>query len=269
MKFSRCFEKRLDGFGGTGALAICGWRGFLHEMEYEIKFYLRCCPIILVLATLLGCVSPSSTPPHTEHAARIDLVDLVRMFTPPPSHDTVAWTTGATEASPIRWTTNERFGFMPKIKYYQDNFSCVRNGSTCVTVSGKPTHTQFDKTIHPANWDVNLYGAMHGATCVQLGSYGTEFDDEPNPMQALSKYAKLMLTHPESGIGFIGQLYKVTFPDREPCWLVETWSKGNHMWSFEFTLFFGETGYPAAYYFLAGKLTTEFSSTDNQGVPVQ
>jgi hypothetical protein len=174
--------------------------------------------------------------PKKEIRREIDLVELVRMFTPRADGESIDWIAGAAIDSPIEWTSPERYGDTPDDGFFA-RFPCARHGKTVVKIHGKPSHEQFEEFLRPAIWDISLYGCMAGVQCVQLSSYGSGYNREPNVVEPLAKYLTLEKSHPDSGPCLIRNLYRMSIPGKKESWLVESWSKGNHVWNVELTLF--------------------------------
>jgi len=172
----------------------------------------------------------------------IEFKELVDLFA---DVSKTGWTTGASSNSPIEWESDERYGDVPEDGFFK-RFSAARHGKTTVLISGIPSHEQFDKNIHPAKWTISMYGCMAFVDCIQFSSEGSGYNEEPNIIASISEYAELKRTHPESAYTFIGKLYKIALPGKEVCWLVESWSIGNHAWFCEFTLFPGISSYEIA-----------------------
>ena len=187
--------------------------------------------------------------PKQEAKREIDIKELLRLFTPGLDGAGVDWTTGASLDSPIEWESVERYGDVPESGFFKQ-FSAARHGTTVVTIEGKPTHEQFDRSIHPASWTVSLYGCMAAPICIEFSSEGSGYNETPHIMEALSEYAELRQEHPESACTFIGRLYRITIPGKKESWLVESWSIGNHSWFVELTLFPGSSSYSLAVDFL-------------------
>jgi hypothetical protein len=183
--------------------------------------------------------------PDREIRGEIDLVELVRMFTSDADGQSVDWTTGATVGSPVEWTSPERYGDTPDDGFFA-RFPCARHGKTVVKIHGEPSHEQFEEYLRPAIWDVSLYGCMAGVECVQFSSYGSGYSREPNVVEPLAKYLTLERSHPYSGFSLIRNLYRMSIPGKKESWLVESWSKGNHVWNVELTLFSEEEAHSLA-----------------------
>lgn len=165
------------------------------------------------------------------------------------------WTTGASLDSPIEWESVDRFGDVPEKSKFFKPFSAARHGTTVVTIDGKPTHEQFDRSIHPARWTVSMYGCMAAPIFIMFSSEGPGYYEPPNIMAALAEYAELKQEHPESAHTFICKLYRITIPGKEESWLVESWGIGNHLWLVELTLFPGSSSYSLAVDFQNGRLS--------------
>jgi len=178
---------------------------------------------------------------------QIELTNLFRMFTPDIGSDNrLCWKTGAEMNSPIEWETYGISGHAPKHETYLSRFF-ARHGKTHVTINGQPSHEQFGRYLHPAVWDVSMYGPAMCVSFVQFGSDGESTGDPIDKiMGTLAKYVVLKESHPKSGGTFVGRLYKIAMPGKEPCWLVQSWSCGNHSWQFTLTIFLGEDLYPEA-----------------------
>lgn len=213
------------------------WRLFVGVMA--------CIGGITTLASLYNDVIMPMCCPSREVSHKVELEDLLRLFTPNTNDSGLEWTTGTAPDSPIIWETDERYGNVPDEDFFH-MFSAARHGKTTVTIRGKPAHEQFDKTVHPAVWDVSMYGYMAGVECIQFSSAGSGYNEMPKVMDALSQYAELKDKHPESAFTFIGKLYKLSLPGKQPSWLVESWSIGNHSWFVDLTLFPGESSYSLA-----------------------
>ncbi|MCX5635357.1 MAG: hypothetical protein NTW55_05935 [Planctomycetota bacterium] len=147
------------------------------------------------------------------------------------------WRTGASIDSPFEWETDGIFGDVPSGEFFK-RFQYARHGETVVLINGEPIHEELGKNIHPASWAIVMYGEYTDSyDCVLFLGSGTGTDARPDIMGYLSEYTELKKEHPESGGTFIGKLYKLALPGKEPCWLVESWSIGNHLWSCDFMLF--------------------------------
>jgi len=201
--------------------------------------------VSLVVGLLGGIPGMFYLLPERKIRREIDLVKLVRMFTPDADGESIDWTTGAAVDSPIEWTSPERYGDTPEDGFFA-RFPSGRHGKTVVKIHGKPSHEQFEEFLRPAIWDVSLYGCMAGVQCVQFSSYGSGYNREPNVVEPLAKYLTLKMSDPESGACLTGNLYRLSIPGKKDAWLVETRSRGNHLWSLDLTLFSGEESYPLA-----------------------
>lgn len=185
-----------------------------------------------------------------------ELSDLIGMFLPDSHGRGPDWTTAATPDSPIEWSSDERNGEIP-VEGFERRYSAARHGCTTVLVAGKPTHDQFDKTIHPALWTISLYGCMAGVECVQISSSGYASIPE-NLIKSVSRHLTLVDVHPENGYTFTGRLYKVEFPAKGECWLVEVWSIGNHAWFVDLVLFPGANSHQEAKEYLDDLLSESY-----------
>ena len=208
------------------------------------------------ITTIASLVEDGIIPvffPEREAKREIEIKELLRLFTPSPDVANLDWTTGVSLDSPIEWESVERYGEVPDSGFFKQ-FSAARHGRTVVTIDRKPTHEQFDRSIHPAIWTVSMYGCMAGITCIQFSSEGSGYNEPPNIMAALAEYAELWGQHPESAHTFIGKLYRLAIPGRQESWLVESWSIGNHSWFVELTLFPGSRSRSLAREYLDGLL---------------
>jgi len=214
---------------------------------------MACIGGITTIASLKSDVIAPIFFPEEEPKREIEITDLIRLFIPPAHGTGVDWTTGASSDSPIQWETDERYGDVPDTGFFR-RYSAARHGKTVVTIDGKPSHEQFGRCIHPASWNVSMYGAMAGVTCIEFSSDGSGYNEMPNIMAALAECAELREEHPQSGHTFIGKLYRISMPGKEESWLVESWSIGNHAWFFELALFPGSSSRSLAEEFLEGLL---------------
>lgn len=191
--------------------------------------------------------------PEKELKRQIELVNLIRLFMPDANGNGPDWAIGAEADSPIQWETDERYGDVPDIGF-ETRFGSARHGTTTVLIDGKPSHEQFDKCIHPATWEISLYGCMASVECIEIESGGSGYNEIPDIIGKLSQYAELRDKHPDNGATFSGTLYRLKLPGRGEGWLVESWSIGNHSWSFQLVLFPGPDSYGLAKEFLDGLL---------------
>ena len=220
--------------------------------------------ILIGLMACIGCITTVVAlwndilipvfRPSQEIRHEMELEDLLALFIPSDGKRGLEWTIGASPDSPIVWTTAERYGNVPN-RVFLNRFSAARHGKITVMIRGKPSHEQFDETIHPALWDVNMYGYMAGPRCVQFVARGSSYNERPDVIASIAHHVQLKDTHPKSANTFVGNLYRISFEGKHASWLVEEWSIGNHSWFLEFTLFPGEDSLPLAKEFLDSLLT--------------
>ena len=211
---------------------------------------LACVGFAAILMSLLNEGAFHSIYLKQQANNQVELISLFRMFIPDIGRDNrFDWKTNSEISSPIEWETYGICGHAPEDEIYLSRFF-ARHGKTHVTINGKPSHAQFGTNLHPAVWNVSMYGPK---MCVSIVQFGSDGDCTDNPMdaimEALAKYMVLKESHPESGYTFVGRLYKTTLPGKEPCWLVQSWS-GHHSFSFTLTLFLGKDLYPEARQYL-------------------
>ncbi len=194
----------------------------------------------------LGFITIRSQRVETENPHKgLELVELLTLFSAAPSEWGIEWTAGADLDSPITWTSQDRYGAVPKEGFFS-RYGAARHGKTHILMGGQPSHEQFAENIRPAIWEISLYGNMAAALCVELRSGGSAYNKTPDLIGALGDRVQFEEAHPNDAATFIGRLYRLSIPGRKPGWLVESWSIGNHTWSVELTIFPGEKAYPAA-----------------------
>lgn len=159
---------------------------------------------------------------------KVELVNLLHMFTLNADGTGLDWTTGASPDSPIVWDTDGVDGTVPE-GVISRNCNAARHGKTTITINGKPTHDQFDKNLHPAVWNISLYGAKFGdIECVQFSSVCPRYDRHPEIMDALKQYIELDEVGPESAHLLTARLYRLSLPtNKRPCPLVESCIRSN------------------------------------------
>ncbi len=157
----------------------------------------------------------------------IELLDLLLLFTVNEKGVVPGWSTGASPDSPIEWDTDGLSGAIPQ-GVLSRNCNAARHGKTTVTIKGNPTHKQFGKTVHPAVWNISIFGSRGGGIeCVQISSVYSDCASPLKVAAAVNQYLEFKDMGPGHPLLPVARLYKLSLPDRQPCWLVESCIRTN------------------------------------------
>ncbi|MFI5144719.1 MAG: hypothetical protein ACHQJ4_03920 [Ignavibacteria bacterium] len=132
--------------------------------------------------------------------------------------------------SPVNWLTREKNG--------------VKQGEVILLFNGKPAEI-LDKYITPVIWDVTLNGAPDGINNVDLSmdilSKSVNNIDIQNLVKKKNITANLLRAAGDQANG--EKDYKLVVPEKEPMWMIYTWSCGSGGCTADFNIFYNENNY--------------------------
>lgn len=155
-------------------------------------------------------------PQPTKKNKSIELSDLLKMFLIPSnaSYNTIDWSAGASEDSPIVWETSGAS-------------EGVREGKVAVTINGKNSYHTLLNKLTPGLWNIKLSGPNAGVTRVSIRSERISRELDPHQLgKQVMPYLQFFRCGGGSGTGGVN-IYEMNIPGQAVAWLKKGWSCGS------------------------------------------
>jgi len=209
--------------------------------------------VVAIVAIWLSFNSEQTNEGERKWSNSIEFTDLLNMFSvSSDSHATIgalAWDTGASESSPIKWAhSGLKFigdiSPLEKVRIPQSFGSTFRKGKIIILNEGKASHFILKENLKPVEWEVMFFGVRGGADILRLSNNTVAFPyDDTGQLWPIKKYildSKVLCRSDEMLTSITEvKVSKVKMPNKRPFLMIENSYCGGvrPQCNYEYTLF--------------------------------